>query len=259
MRDLAIQIVNYRTRSYLTRCLETLLHDLARASFNYAINILDNASGDDLSELEEKYRSTGRVTFLKNNHNVGFGAGHNILARQANARFILILNPDIEFMEPRSIERLLGKLISEPRVAAVGPRLVTGPNKTQQWWDHGELRGWKAWLTLNAGDSYWKERRDASEAAWVSGAAFLIRKDVFDDVGGFDQKFFLYKEEEDLFWRIRERGRMILYDPSITIFHHGGVVAKKEDHIDKSRAYFRQKHIPITYPVFAVLEKIFKL
>ena len=70
----------------------------------------------------------------------------------------------------------------------------------------------------------------------------MIRKKLFDKIGGFDEKFFLYKEEEDLCLRIRKKGGHIWYDPGITALHYGSVVAKKSDHMQKSAIYFLEKH-----------------
>src|SRR3989344_3342676 len=100
MVDLAIQVVNYNTKSYLIRCLDDILRDLKGATFSYRILVLDNHSNDDLSDLAPRYG--GRVEFYRAASNGGFGAGHNFLARQDASRYILILNPDIEFPAPRT-------------------------------------------------------------------------------------------------------------------------------------------------------------
>jgi GT2 family glycosyltransferase len=106
------------------------------------------------------------------------------------------------------------------------------------------LQGWKAWLTLNSGNSYWRERKEMVAAAWVSGAAFLIEKKWFDDLGGFDENFFLYKEEEERCWRLRDLGGKVVCDPTVSVFRHVGVVAKKAEHMRKSTDYFLHKHFP---------------
>ena len=120
-------------------------------------------------------------------------------------------------------------------------RLITANYKTQRW-DHAELHGLPAQIALSAGGSFWENRRELSEAAWVSGAFFLVRKDLFDEIGRFDENFFLYKEEEDLCLRIRNRGGHIWYDPTITALHYGSVIAKKSEHLRKSTAYFLEKN-----------------
>ena len=136
--------------------------------------------------------------------NLGFGAGHNLLAARHDAAALLFLNPDTRFVEPRTVARLLAALGGD--VQAVGPQLVSATGESNPR-DHGELHGFRARVAQAAGDSHYRPRDAPADAAWVSGAACLVARRAFDAVGGFDPGFFLYKEEEDLFLRIRRGGR----------------------------------------------------
>ena len=80
-------------------------------------------------------------------------------------------------------------------------------------------------------------------AAWVSGAACLVDRAAFDSVGGFDEAFFLFKEEEDLLLRMRRRGGRVLYLPTVRVRHEGGVVASRAEHMPSSMARFTEKHV----------------
>jgi GT2 family glycosyltransferase len=237
--DLAVQIVNYRTKAHLGPCLESLEGDLASIDAEFRIFVLDNASGDDLSDLAVRHPA---ASFATAERNLGFGAAHNRLAESHDARAILLLNPDSEVAEPRTVARLLEALRAAPDVAAVGPRLV-GADGGDQRWDHGELRGSRAKLARAAGHSYWRPRSEAADVAWVSGAAALLDRRHFDAVGGFDPEFFLYKEEEDLFLRIRQRGGRVRYEPSISVRHQGTVGNGRVEHLEASVARFREKHV----------------
>jgi len=238
---LAIQIVNYRTRPELERCLPTLERDLVRSGLSYELHILDNHSGDDLSDLPDRF---AHCQVHQSPRNVGFGAGHNELAtRSPGAAHLLILNPDTEFIQPATVERLLEALARRPGAGAAGPRLVTEHGDPQRW-DHGRLRGVRARIAVLAGDSYWRPTSRAQEVAWVSGAVLLLDRAAFDRVGGFDERFFLYKEEEDLCLRLRRAGHRILYEPSVTVRHRGSVVASREDPtFAQSIAYFERKNL----------------
>lgn len=239
--DIAIQIVNWHTKTYLADCLRSLVSDLKKAPFSYTIAVLDNNSGDDLLDLQAEYSLRYPVAFYFHNQNSGFGGGHNILAKKTRAKYLLLLNPDILFIEPHTVTRLFRHSIVNPQIQVIGPRLV-GADKKAQFWDHGELHGMIARLALSIGRSYWKIRRKPIDAAWVSGAVLLIRKAAFVQLGGFDEQFFLYKEDEDLCWRVRDVGGIIRYDPTITVLHHGSVVAKKEIFMQKAHDYFLHKH-----------------
>jgi hypothetical protein len=238
MYDVAIQIVNYKTKTYLDICLEGLLKDIEHSNLNYVVNVLDNASGDNLFYLKEKYPI---VSFHQNSKNVGYGNGHNILAEKTQAKYLLLLNPDIGFMEPKTVERLYARIEDDNEIKVIGPQLITIAGKAQQW-DHGEIQGLLARIASGSGTSFWKEQHKVCPVAWVSGAAFLIRKDVFDNLNGFDENFFLYKEEEELCLRVRDRGGKVIYDPLVKMLHVGGVVAKKSEHMQKSIDYYLDKH-----------------
>ena len=227
MPDVAVQIVNYNTAAHLAACLETVDRDLAGGELDARVLVVDNASDDDLSALEDRW--AGRVEFHRSPDNVGFGAGHNLLAAKHDARTLLLLNPDTELIEPRTIARLLEALSAANDVAAVGPQLLT-LERTVHPWDHGELRGFGARLAAAGGSSHHRERHERAEVAWVSAASSLIAREDFDAVGGFDPGFFLYKEEEDLFLRIRRRGGRVVYEPSVRVLHVGSVTGVRRAH-----------------------------
>lgn len=237
--DIRIQVVNYRTKAFLVDCLRTLFGSIAATPIRYAVAILDNASGDDLTDLTGLFPHQP-LEIHQGSHNIGFGAGHNFLARQGEASYLFLVNPDTQFLQPQTLQRLLQRAL-EAGVQVIGPRLATSEGGTQKW-DHGELNGWLARIALASGNSYWRERSQPVEAAWVSGAAFLIEKTWFERLGGFDEQFFLYKEEEELCWRLRALGGKVLYDPTLSVMHHCGVVAKRSEHLWQSTDYFLQKH-----------------
>ena len=240
--DLAIQIVNYNTKAYLLECLKSVFRDLEGSRLSVRIFILDNDSEDDLWDLKKNfvYFQAENIRTLESEKNLGFGAGHNFLAAQHHIPKILILNPDV-FIEGRgNIEAMYRRLISDPLVKVIGPKLYNTKGKAQVW-DHGE-KGRLADILMEIGLSRWKKRDTETICAWVSGAALLIDHEIFDQIGGFDDKFFLYKEEEDLCLRIRRLGGQILYYPEVQIMHIGSVVANKKKYFKASWRYFLQKH-----------------
>ncbi|MBI4159676.1 glycosyltransferase family 2 protein [Candidatus Wolfebacteria bacterium] len=239
MLDLAIQIVNFRTKQYLQLFLGDIFSDLKNSPLRYEVLIVDNNSGDTFDDLQELYQSKP-IRFLRVSSNRGFGAGHNFLAQQSTSAYILILNPDLKFMESNTIGRSIDVLRGSGNMTvAMGPKLFNkdGP----QPWDHGDFSVVEKLFGLWPG-SVWYNRNKALLVAWVSGAFLLTRRDAFEALGGFDENLFLYKEDEDLCLRLRERGCQILYDPAIRVFHHGSVVAKKEQFFNESNRYYIEKH-----------------
>ena len=229
---LAFQIVNYDTASWLEACLQSLGDE--------RVLVLDNASADDLGPLRERFP---RVTFLESDRNLGFGGGHNRLAAEHDAEVLCLVNPDVVVEAPETIALLLAAL-EDPGVAAAGP-LLTTPEGEPQRFDHGELRGLRARVAAGAGHAHWRAREQATDVAWVSGAFLLVRRSAFDAVGGFDEGFFLYKEEEDLCLRLRRAGWRVRYVPEVAVRHVGGVVAGRDPGLlAASVGRFREKHAP---------------
>ena len=215
-----------------------MVSDLQGTALRYEINLLDNASGEDLEDLAQ---AAVNCTAFVAPANLGFGAGHNLLAGKTDARFLMILNPDVELVEPRTIERLLALVAGDGRVKAAGPKLVL-PDGSAQPYDHGRLYGFRAQIALRGGHSYWRRTDVRQEVAWVSGAAMLLERAAFTEVGGFDEQLFLYKEDEDLCLRLREAGGAVVYDPGVRVGHVGGVVADRHHELTGATSYFFAKH-----------------
>jgi N-acetylglucosaminyl-diphospho-decaprenol L-rhamnosyltransferase len=235
--EIAVQVVNYRTRRHLEACLPGVIADLGDGGLDWRVLVLDNASGDDLTELAARHPE---VVFETAGRNLGFGGGHNLLAARHDANALLMLNPDTRVIEPRTMARLHAALAD---AAAVGPQLVDAAGAVDPR-DHGELHGFRARVAQAAGHSHYRRRDAPADAAWVSGAACLVARRWFDAVGGFDPEFFLYKEEEDLFRRIRHAGGRVLYLPTVRVRHDGGAAAARDEHLAPSVTRFARKHIP---------------
>lgn len=238
--SVAVQIVNYKTKSFLEPLLDSIAKDIVQCAYTVEINILDNNSGDNLEDIKKKWRDHN-VSVYSADENKGFGAGHNILAQKTEARYLLILNPDVLFIEARTIERLV-KTLEEYRAAVVGPRLLTPKKEArnaplgklsakqfkQQPWDH----------SLTYVGPY-RTHDHITDAAWVSGATFLITRQSFLESGGFDEKFFLYMEEVDLCRRLRKKQQRTVYNPAIRVLHYNHAVASKTaKHMLRSVPYF---------------------
>jgi N-acetylglucosaminyl-diphospho-decaprenol L-rhamnosyltransferase len=236
---IAVQVVNYRTRRYLERCVETVVSDLAASGLRYEINLLDNASGEDLEDVAAKYTGCRAFTAPAN---LGFGGGHNLLAGNTEASYLLILNPDVEIVAPRTVARLLDVLAAGGgRVAAVGPKLLMADGRPQPY-DHGRLHGARAAIALRGGHSYWRATSVRQDVAWVSGAAMLVERAAFAAIGGFDERLFLYKEDEDLCLRLRAAGAAVVYEPDVVVRHVGTVVADRAHELADASSYYFAKH-----------------
>lgn len=239
MTDLTVQVVNYDTAEYLRACLGSVLATLAETPVASRVVVLDNGSSDDLTGLQAEF---AEVAFVASPENLGFGGGHNLLARGSRSPFLAFVNPDVVCERRDALARLLDAL-ADPAVAAAGPLLRTTEGEVQPF-DHGELRGLRARVANGAGHAHWRPRRERADAAWVAGAFLVVRRAAFDAVGGFDEDFFLYKEEEDLCLRIRRAGGRVVYVPDAEVRHIGSVVAGRDPELlAASDALFAAKHV----------------
>ncbi len=243
--DIAVQIVNFNTKKYLINCLQSVFIDLADSNLSFEVNVLDNNSKDDLSNLKDFFFPLwqDKLKVYKSNKNLGFGGGHNLLAQKTQAKYLLLLNPDIVIEEPGAIKQLYWRIVNNDSIKVIGPKLYNEKGR-DQYWDHGESRGIWAKFLNEISLGFYMKRNLESECAWVSGAVFLIEKEIFDKVGGFDEKFFLYKEEEDLCLRIRhlDDKYKVIYYPKVKVLHVGSVVASKKVYLAASYMYFIKKH-----------------
>jgi len=248
-RDTDIQIVNYQTKPYLNSCLESLLADLQHGP-KCKISVVDNGSGDDLSDLARKYAD--KVTFLQLSENIGFGRAHNWLASVSDdlARTILLVNPDILLQEPNTVSRLLDRILSDPTLAVAGPQLLTEKGD-RQLWDHGNFP-----YFFPTGPSFSNQK--PTRVPWVSGAFFLVDAESFRQEEGFDPNLFLYFEEVELCKRLQQKGKGILYDPTICVQHVGSVSTheKKRELFLESFRYVVNKHH--SRPVAAVMDFVYE-
>jgi GT2 family glycosyltransferase len=193
--------------------------------------VLDNASGDSIRErLSIEARA---ASVLVESENRGYGAACNRGARETSREFLLFLNSDA-MIQPGAVEALVAALDSDPRAAVAGPRLEN-PDGTLQpsilrlptlWCVFCESSG-VAYLsggrTPLRGHSATREDHSRPHAVeCVKGAAFLVRRTAFEEVGGFDERFFLYAEESDLCERLSRRGWKVLFEPAARVVHRGG-------------------------------------
>jgi len=195
---------------------------------------------------------------------VGFGTAVNKGVKKAKGEYLFILNPDVKFFA-NTIDNLYDYLVMHPDVGIVGPNLKDSNGKTYEFVGTGKLTPLTAIFGLSfinkifpwnpISKYYWKKSSGKYKQSLVPGtkevdvapgAAFLISKKLFNDIGGFDENFFLYFEESDLCKRVREKGYKIVLINSIYAIHIWGTGTAQTKHIDKyfgeSRKYYFEKH-----------------
>jgi GT2 family glycosyltransferase len=229
--ELAAVIVNYNAGPELASALQSIADDMG--SRGWEAVVVDNASIDGSSDLASVFAPHARV--VRNAVNVGFGRGINQGVAASTAPFILIMNPDCR-LEHGALATMRAELEGRQRCAIVGPR-VLDPDGSEQGSARGDpdmLTGLfgRTGLLRNLLPSSSVSRRnvvsngESATVDWVSGACMLVRRAAFDEVGGFDARYFLYWEDADLCRRLRARDHEIRYVPAATAVHRVGHSSK---------------------------------
>jgi GT2 family glycosyltransferase len=224
---LSVIIVNYNTREMTLRCLEAVRPELAGISSE--VILVDNASTDgSAAAFAEK---APWVRLIASPKNVGFGAGNNLAMKEAAGRYFLLINTDA-FPKPEAFAAMLEYMKSHSHVAVVGPKLLNEDGTVQQSCFRFPTP-WRSWLEnlwisaalkrVSSLDDYrtWDHGSERL-VDFVIGACCLVRREAYDQIGGFDERFFMYAEESDWMYRMHRAGWQIAFTPAAVVTHLGG-------------------------------------
>jgi N-acetylglucosaminyl-diphospho-decaprenol L-rhamnosyltransferase len=233
MRILVV-IVNYRTPKLVVRGLESLKHEVDQLGSMHVV-VTDNDSGDDSVEIIGRAIEDNRwdwCTLMPLPHNGGFSSGNNAAIRrylhsEQKPDYVMQLNPDA-YVREGAIAALLGFMDARPNVGVVGSRHENGegvqarsgfrfPSAVSEL-----VNGFKLGVLsklLNEWHVLQELGDEPTPVDWVSGAAMMIRKEVFDDIGLLDDGYFLYFDDVDFCFRAREAGWQVYYVPDSVIVH----------------------------------------
>lgn len=224
--ELSIIILNYKMKGLVKNCIKSVFE--SELNIPFEIIVVDNNSNDSIEEmLKEKFPE---VKLIKSEKNLGMGAGNNLGIKEAKGKYILILNPDI-FVFTDSIKKIIEKIKADKKIGLVSPKLLN-PDKTLQYtcyrWHNLSTPIFRR--TPLGNFSFAQKELDRflmadwthdeeKEVDWIQGSCLLIPKDVIDQVGAFDDRFFMYFEDTDLCRRISQAGYKIVYYPESEVIH----------------------------------------
>lgn len=252
MADVAIVVVSTNEAHWLTRCLSTVFDHAGGARLEAIV--VDNSSTDGTRELVESEFPQARVVTSPNR---GFAYGNNRGLEQADARYLLLLNPDTEVIEG-TFGQLVAMLDARPQVGLAGVKQATGdgvlwptirrfPSAVRALGEALSSERWPihpAWSGERVLDTsvYETER----ECDWTSGSFMLARREALLSAGLLDERFFIYSEEPDLCLRIKRAGWQVRHLPQMTIVHHagkGGTRPKMVAQDAYTRKQYARKHM----------------
>jgi GT2 family glycosyltransferase len=226
----AIVILNWNGKHFLEQFLPSVLSTNYHA---FTVYVADNGSTDSSVNFLKEHFPEVKIILLK--ENIGFTGGYNESLKSVDEELVVLLNSDIE-VTPNWIQPAVELFIKDDKIAAVQPKILDYQSRDQFEYA-GAAGGWidKYGYPFSRGRIFDDIEKDehqydqVQEIFWASGAAMIIRKNLFFEVGGFDSYFFAHQEEIDLCWRLQLAGYKIMSCPSSVVYHVGGGTLKKEN------------------------------
>lgn len=229
MKQTAVVILNYNGAGMLRRFLPSVIKYSPEAS----IYVADNGSSDESCDVVRNEFPAVKLMVL--DHNYGFAEGYNRALAQVDEEYAVLLNSDVEVTRGW-LSPMTQFLDSNPEVAACQPKLLSFKQKDFleyagaaggfiDKWGYTFCRG-RIFNTVERDSGQYD---DTTDVFWATGAALMIRNEVYKNNGGLDGRFFAHMEEIDLCWRLRSRGYRIACVPQSHVYHVGGATLKKEN------------------------------
>lgn len=248
--ELSIVILNYNTRDLTLDCLASLRK--VKNESDFEIILCDNGSSDGSVEaIKEKYPE---VIIIENNANLGFAKGNNAAKNIAKGEYILFLNTDT-IVYKDTIRKTLDYLKEHKDVGAVTCKLVLNDGSLDKDARRSFPTPWVSFthLALPLDRLFPKSKLFARywygyispdtthDADVLQGAYFLAPKKLLDEVGWFDEDYFLDGEDIDLCWKIKEKGYRLVYYPEVSILHLKGATKGKTKKVQRSKISLKDK------------------
>lgn len=220
---LSIIIVNWNTADITLKCIKTIKKYLL--NFDYEIIVVDNASTDDTIK---KLKKENGVIIVENKTNLGFSGGNNIGAKITKGDYLLFLNSDMELIDGQIID--MYKYLSEdPSVGIIAPKFLNVDLSPQGsvWLPQTLSNAFKEfWLGQKTYSKYVPRGDKPVEVFSVSGGAIMIKRSLFEKVGGWDKRYFMYFEDLELCRQVKKMGYKIFYFPKCKVVHRHGASGK---------------------------------
>ncbi|EKD47762.1 MAG: Glycosyltransferase/rhamnosyltransferase [uncultured bacterium] len=226
---LSITLVNFNQKYFPRMCVESLRK--SETDFDYEIIVVDNNSSDESLHYLEKAHNEGTITLIKSQKNLGYGRANNLAAKNAKGEYILIMNEDIT-VEKDTLQKMVDFMDRHKDIGILAPKLIYHSGHTQEscrrfmtFWDLVVKRTPLRYVQpfKKRYENYLMKDFDHNKTQEVDllvGAFLLMSKKVFDEVDGFDERFFLFLEDFDLCRKVKKHGYKIIYYPEVEAVHY---------------------------------------
>jgi O-antigen biosynthesis protein len=248
--EVSVIIVNYNVRDFLHQALLSL--QKALKGIRSEIFVVDNASDDGSAEMVR--RRFPRIQLIANTANLGFAKANNIALKKARGKFLLLINPDTVVQE-NTIRVMVEFLQNHPEAGLAGCKILNPDGSFQPSCRRGFPTPWVAFTKIFGLSKIFPKSKlfghynltylDTEETYPVdalSGSFMMVRRETFEQVGGLDESYFMYGEDLDWCYRIRQAGWRIFYVHTTQIIHYKGESTRRSS-IDEIRTFYDAMHL----------------
>ncbi len=242
---LSIIVLSFNSKDLTISCLSSLYlsykEELEKDKFE--IIVVDNASSDGSVEEISNYISDKKgIRLIESRQNLGFGKGNNLGADNAEGGILLFLNSDTEAID-RNLTKMADFLAKNPKIGILGPKIVNFDGSPQS--SAANFYGLLNLLIMLLGLEKRKSPLKIEKVDWITGAATMVQKKTFEEIGRFDENIFMYMEDHELCFRAKKKGLDTYFFPEAVIKHKSAGSSNKSFailNIYKNILYFYQKH-----------------
>lgn len=243
MKDVAVIIINYNSSAYTLECIDSVIRQTSGKVSVQIIVVDNNSSIEQFQLLKDEFPKKDHISLHRSIINTGFGGGNMYGAQFANAKYLLFLNNDALLLND-CISVLYDYMEEHQQVGVCTAQNYDENNYFVPSFDHNKgmrrLLFGRGYLEKNNPQKYPPRKREYNEPVevnWVNGAFMFFRREAFADVGGFDTNIFLYWEEMDICFRLKNKDYKSVLVPTAKILHYQGAstklnkIIKKESYI----------------------------
>ena len=265
--QLSVIILNYNVRHFLELCVLSV--QKALSNIDAEIIVVDNNSSDDSFQMMQ--HRFPNIKLIRNTENLGFPKGNNIGVSQAKGDYICILNPDTVVAED-TFEKVLAFAKSQTNLGIVGCKLIDGRGNFLPESKRGIPTPWVAFTKIfglyklfpksNFFNKYYAQHlleNETGKVAILVGAFMVMKRELYQQIGGFDENCFMYSDDIDLSYMVLQKGKFNYYFPETSIIHYKGESTVKDEtymkRFQEAMNFFYKKHFKVSI-FFSVFMKI---
>lgn len=265
MVTLSVIIPSYGTKEVTQECLQTLCKHLSKYNFLSEVIVIDDNSPDDSANMLTNFSIESNISnvnyrFIINSKNIGYGASNNKCVKTAQGKYLLLLNSDAFLQNNVDLQKLIQQMVKHPTIGVITAKLVLPNGDVDMACHRGFPTLWNSFTYFSKLEKLasrlpikffkkvfggyhllHKPFNTQHEIDSPEGAFMLLSKDLYTILGGFDERFFMYGEDLDLAYRIKQLGYIIWYDPTMTVLHKkrsSGLNSKKSTLKSKTTIHF---------------------